>query len=548
MFSFPRYLTHFDPKSAPHYFFDVLIIGGGLAGLRAAVEIDPSLRVLVVTKDRLRHSSSSWAQGGIAGVINREDCFENHIGDTLRAGCNLCDPAIVSMVVQEAPDRIQELIRWGAAFDEEAGELALGKEGGHSHHRIVHANGDATGAEIMRAMSLWTDKLPQITLWEGAFTLDLLTDAAGCRGAVVARSERGVNLVWSKQTILCTGGAGQLYRETSNPEVATGDGIAAAYRAGAALRDMEFMQFHPTMLYIAGSNRRLITEAVRGEGARLIDNHGTRFMGDYDDRLELAPRDIVSHAIEIQMQKTRHPCVYLDLSHLDADKIRHRFPGITRICKKFDIDITSDPIPVRPGAHYFIGGVSVDAEGRTSIPQLWAAGEVTASGLHGANRLASNSLLESMVYGAHAGAAASQAALNMADNFQALPLTQPVTSPHEEPLDLGDIRNALKSLMWRNVGVRRSKSGLKDAATTMDRWCRYVLLCQFSDKAGWELQNMLTVAYFMIDAALAREETRGVHQRVDFPDADENAWRQHLQYHRSVSEGHAVRCGMPLEF
>ena len=547
MFSFPRYLTHFDPKSAPHYFFDVLIIGGGLAGLRAAVEIDPSLRVLVVTKDRLRHSSSSWAQGGIAGVINPEDCFENHIGDTLRAGCNLCDPAIVEMVVQEAPDRIQELIRWGAAFDEEAGELALGKEGGHSHHRIVHANGDATGAEIMRAMALWTDRLPQITLWEDAFTLDLLTDAAGCRGAVVARAEREANLVWAKQTILCTGGAGQLYRETSNPEVATGDGIAAAYRAGAALSDMEFMQFHPTMLYIAGSNRRLITEAVRGEGAHLIDNHGNRFMGDYDERLELAPRDVVSHAIELQMQKTRHPCVYLDMSHLDAEKIRHRFPGITRICKKFDIDITIDPIPVRPGAHYFIGGVSVDAEGRTSIPQLWAAGEVTASGLHGANRLASNSLLEGMVYGAHAGAAASRAALDMADNFQALPLTQPVTSTHEEPLDLGDIRNALKSLMWRNVGVRRSKSGLADAAMTIDRWCRYVLLCQFSDKEGWELQNMLTVAYFMIDAALAREETRGVHQRIDFPDANENAWRQHLQYRRSVEEGYPVRCGIPLQ-
>ncbi len=547
MFSFPRYLTHFDPKSAPHYFFDVLIIGGGLAGLRAAVEIDPSLRVLVVTKDRLRHSSSSWAQGGIAGVINPDDCFENHIGDTLRAGCNLCDPKIVEMVVQEAPDRIGELIRWGAAFDEEAGELALGKEGGHSHHRIVHANGDATGAEIMRAMALWTDRLPQITLWEDAFTLDLLTDEAGCRGAVVARAEREVNLVWSKQTILCTGGAGQLYRETSNPEVATGDGIAAAYRAGAALCDMEFMQFHPTMLYIAGSNRRLITEAVRGEGAHLIDNHGTRFMGDYDERLELAPRDVVSHAIEIQMQKMRHPCVYLDMSHLDAEKIQHRFPGITRICKKFDIDITSDPIPVRPGAHYFIGGVSVDAEGRTSIPQLWAAGEVTASGLHGANRLASNSLLEGMVYGAHAGAAASRAALDMADNFQALPLTQSVTSTHEEPLDLGDIRNALKSLMWRNVGVRRSKSGLADAAMTIDRWCRYVLPCQFSDKEGWELQNMLTVAYFMIDAASAREETRGVHQRIDFPDANENAWRQHLQYRRSVEEGYPVRCGIPLE-
>ena len=534
--------------------FDFIVLGSGIAGLTFALKAAEHGSVAIITKKHKAESNTNYAQGGIAAVTSQEDSFETHNKDTREAGAGLCKDEVVRTIVSEGPDRIDELIQLGMRFSEreipDSGgvkELDLGKEGGHSHHRIVHANGDATGAEIMRAMALWTDRLPQITLWEDAFTLDLLTDAAGCRGAVVARAEREANLVWAKQTILCTGGAGQLYRETSNPEVATGDGIAAAYRAGAALCDMEFMQFHPTMLYIAGSNRRLITEAVRGEGAHLIDNQGNRFMGDYDERLELAPRDVVSHAIELQMQKTRHPCVYLGMSHLDAEKIRHRFPGITRICKKFDIDIAIDPIPVRPGAHYFIGGVSVDAEGRTSIPQLWAAGEVTASGLHGANRLASNSLLEGMVYGAHAGAAASRAAMDMADNFQALPLTQPVTSAHEEPLDLGDIRNALKSLMWRNVGVRRSKSGLADAAMTIDRWCRYVLLCQFSDKEGWELQNMLTVAYFMIDAALAREETRGVHQRIDFPDANENAWRQHLQYRRSVEEGYPVRCGIPLQ-
>jgi len=546
MFYFPRYLSPFDPKSSPHHFFDVLIVGGGLAGLRAAIEIDPNLRVLVVTKDVARHSSSAWAQGGIAGVIHSEDCFENHVGDTLAAGCNLCERPIVEMVVREAPERIKELIRWGTTFDEEAGELALGKEGGHSHHRIVHANGDATGAEVMRAMASWTDRLPHVTLWEDAFTIDFLTDAAGCRGAVVARAGQEITLVWAKQTVLCTGGAGQLYRETSNPEVATGDGIAAAYRAGAALRDMEFMQFHPTMLYIAGSNRRLITEAVRGEGARLIDCRGERFMGDYDERMELAPRDVVSHAIELRMRKARHPCVYLDMSHLDSSMIRSRFPGITRVCKKFDIDIAVDPIPVRPGAHYFIGGVSVDAEGQTSVPHLWAAGEVTASGLHGANRLASNSLLEGMVYGAHAGAAASRAAMAMADNFTAVPLSQTPTSMHEDQLDLADIRNSLKSLMWRNVGVRRSQSGLEEAAAMIDRWCRYVLPRQFADVEGWELQNMLTVAYFMIDAALAREETRGVHQRIDFPDSNDQTWRQHIRYQRCGSEGYPQRSDSPL--
>ena len=538
MHCFPRYLATFDPKSVPHHFVDVLIIGGGLAGLRAAIEIDPGLRVLVITKDALEQSSSVYAQGGIAGAIKSDDCFENHVQDTLRAGCNLCDREIVEMVVREAPDRIKELIGWGASFDEEAGELALGKEGGHSHHRIVHANGDATGVEIMRVVSCWTDRLPHVGVWQNAFTLDLLTDEDGCRGAVVARPNLGKTLVWAKQTILCTGGAGQLYRETSNPEVATGDGIAAAFRAGAQLRDMEFMQFHPTMLYIAGSNRRLITEAVRGEGAHLIDCQGERFMGNYDQRMELAPRDVVSHAIELQMQQTGHPCVYLDMSHLEADAIRSRFPGICLVCKKFGLDIATDRIPVRPGAHYFIGGVSVDAEGRTTVPHLWAAGEVTSSGLHGANRLASNSLLEGMVYGAHAGAAVSREALAMDDQFHVPPLANRESSEQTATLNISDIRNSLKSLMWRKAGVHRSRVGLKEAEETVEHWCDYVLSQQFSDIEGWELQNMLTVAYFIITAALVREETRGVHQRIDFEETNDSLWRRHLEYQRQIGEAH----------
>lgn len=536
MYCFPRYLAAFDPKSVPHHFVDILIIGGGLAGLRAAIEIDPGLRVLVITKDALEQSSSVYAQGGIAGAIKADDCFESHVQDTLNAGCNLCDREIVEMVVREAPDRIQELIRWGASFDEEAGELALGKEGGHSHHRIVHANGDATGAEIMRVVSCWTERLPHVGVWQNAFTLDLLTDEDGCRGAVVARPNLGKTLVWAKETILCTGGAGQLYRETSNPEVATGDGIAAAFRAGAQLRDMEFMQFHPTMLYIAGSNRRLITEAVRGEGAHLVDCEGERFMGNYDERMELAPRDVVSHAIELQMQKTGHPCVYLDMSHLEAAAIRARFPGISLVCKKFGLDIAMDRIPVRPGAHYFIGGVSVDAQGRTTVPHLWAAGEVTSSGLHGANRLASNSLLEGMVYGAHAGAAASRDALAMADQFHVPPLANRESSEQAATLDIADIRNSLKSLMWRKAGVHRSQAGLKEAEETVAHWCHYVLPQQFSNPEGWELQNMLTVAYFIITAALVREETRGVHQRIDFGETNDSLWRRHLEYQRQISE------------
>jgi L-aspartate oxidase len=526
----PRYLAAFHPKHLPHHFVDILIIGGGLAGLRAAIEIDSSLSTLVVTKDKLAQSSSSYAQGGIASVMDPADRFENHITDTLKAGGELCDEQIVKRVVHEAPQRIDELIRWGADFDQVAGELSLGREGGHSHDRIVHSL-DATGKEIMEAVINWTDRLPHVRVWEDAFTVDILSEEGTCRGALVAQAGTDCTLVWAKQTILCTGGAGQIYRETSNPEVATGDGIALAYRAGAEVRDMEFMQFHPTMLYVAGSNRTLITEAIRGEGAHLVDCNGYRFMGDYDKRMELAPRDVVSQAIVAQMDKTRHPSVYLDLTQLTSE-LRLQFPGIAATCAEFGLEITSDLVPVRPGAHYFIGGVTVDAEGRTTLPHLWAAGEVTSSGLHGANRLASNSLLEAMVFGAHAGRGASRAARDMPDRFQGAPIANPVFADGGDRLDLVDIRNSLKSLMWRRAGVRRERDRLISALGTIDRWCQYVLSRQFNESEGWELQNMLTIAKVMIEAALSREETRGVHLRADFPETDNQHWQRHLAFSR----------------
>jgi L-aspartate oxidase len=528
----PRYLVPFHPKRVPHHFTDLLIVGGGLAGLRAALAVDPTQSVLVITKDSLLQSSSSYAQGGIAGVLDPEDRFENHVADTLRAGGDLCDADVVEMVVREAPARIRELITWGAKFDEESGSLALGREGGHSHFRIVHALGDATGREVMRAVIERVKSLPNLETWQNTCTLDLLTCDGTCRGALVWNESHGKTLVWAKQTILCTGGAGQLYRETTNPEVATGDGHALAYRAGAELRDMEFMQFHPTVLYIAGSSRNLITEAMRGEGALLVDRNGVRFMPEYDDRAELAPRDVVSRAIVTQMERTRHPNVYLDLSHLDPQRVRRRFPGIAAVCAEFGIDITRDKIPVRPGAHYMIGGVTVDEVGRTTVPGLWAAGEVTSSGLHGANRLASNSLLEGLVYGAHAGEGASRAAQAIADDFRALPLANAAVPELAEPLDLTDIRNSLKSLMWRDVGVRRDRASLAEAAEMIDRWCGYVLKRQFSSPSGWQLQNMLCVARLMAQAALAREESRGVHLRTDFPLTDNEHWHRHISFRR----------------
>ncbi len=533
----PRYLVPFHPKQIPHHFADVLIIGGGIAGLRAAMQIDPRLSLLVITKDTMEQSNSVYAQGGIASVIDPDDNFASHVEDTLIAGANLCDREVVEMVVAEAPQHIRQLIEWGTNFDTEKGELLLGREGGHSHRRIVHALGDATGFEIMRAIIQRVRSQHEAQLWTNTFTIDLLTHEGRCRGALVWHAQHGRTFIWAKETILCTGGAGQIFRETTNPEVATGDGHALAYRAGAELRDMEFMQFHPTVLYIAGGSRSLITEAMRGEGARLIDVTGRRFMPDYDERAELAPRDVVSQAIVEQMEKTRQPSVFLDLSHLDADRVRKRFPGITRTCAEFGIDIATDPIPVRPGAHYMIGGVTVDHDGRSTVSGLWAAGEVTSSGLHGANRLASNSLLEGLVYGAHAGAAASASALEKSDSFNAIPLENKPVEPRTEPLDLVDIRNSLRSLMWRAAGVRRAGPQLSDAARTIRRWCSYVLARQLNDPDGWELQNMLTVASLMVEGALAREESRGVHLRTDFPGTDDEHWRQHLAFMRPAASG-----------
>jgi len=460
------------------------------------------------------------------------------VADTLTAGGGLCHDDVVDRVVREAPARIEELITWGTRFDERNGELDLGREGGHSHRRIVHALGDATGREVMRAVIERAKSLQNLEVWPDTFTIDLLTDESACRGALVWNKDHGKTLVWARRTILATGGAGQVYRETTNPDVASGDGMALAWRAGSLLRDMEFMQFHPTVLYIAGGARSLITEAVRGAGAWLVDRDGQRFMPAFDPRGELAPRDIVSRAINQVMQQTQHANVYLDLSHLDADMVRRRFPGMAKLCAEFGLDLTRDRIPVRPGAHYMIGGVAVDADGRTDLPGLLAAGEVTSSGLHGANRLASNSLLEGLVYGARAGAAASTDVLAMEDrdDLHVPLLSNPRQQEMHEPLDLEDIRNSLKSMMWRKVGVDRSGSSLAEALEAVEGWCRYVLPRQFYEPRGWQLQNMREVGRLMIRGAIVREETRGVHTRHDHPEAVPR-WQRHIAWRRGMS-GH----------
>jgi len=532
-----RYLVGFDPRELPHHFADVVIVGGGIAGLRAALGAPASARVLVVTKDVVRESNSSYAQGGIAGVMDPEDRVEDHIADTLSAGKDLCDPHVVDVVVREAPERIRELMEMGAHFDTVDGQVALGREGGHSHARIVHALGDETGREIMRAVIAQARARENVRIWQNCTTIDLLTLEGRCRGVLVWDKRRGFALVWARAVVLATGGAGQLFRETTNPPIATADGHAMAYRAGVELRDMEFMQFHPTVLYMAGSARHLLTEALRGEGAYLRDCHGRRFMPDYDPRGELAPRDAVSQAIAAQMAKTRHPSVYLDMSHLDAEAVRARFPGIDRLCRGFDLDIARDQIPVCPGAHYMIGGVTVDDRGRSSLDGLWAAGEVSSSGLHGANRLASNSLLEGLVFGARvAEDVAARLEAEGPWRLEVPPIAVAAPRERRPAIDLDDLRESLRALMWRRMGITRDAEGLAEAGHQVDRWCRYVLTHVFDDPAGWAVQNMLTTARLMIAAAAERAESRGVHYRSDFP-ATDPAWRRHIP----------LRAGRPLD-
>lgn len=523
-----RYLTRINPKRIPHIFTDVLIIGGGIAGSRAALEIDPRLETIIVNKGKVTQSNSAYAQGGIAGVLDPLDDITNHIEDTLAAGKDLCDRSLVEHVCREAPQHIRELIEIGADFDTQDGKIALTKEGGHSHRRVAHALGDATGKEIMRAMISAVQSRPSVQTWTKTPTIDLVTEEGKCRGAIIWNRYHGKTLIWAKQVILATGGAGCLFRESTNPPLATGDGHALAFRAGALLQDMEFMQFHPTVLYIAGGARYLVSEAVRGEGAYLRDCNGVRFMSEYHPDLELAHRDIVSRAITDRMQKTDHSCVYLDLTHLEKSLIQERFPNINNVCASFGLDLSKDQIPVRPGAHYMIGGVKTDLRAQTSVPHLWAAGEVTSSGLHGSNRLASNSLLEGLIFGAAAGKGASEAALNQPDQYSASLLPDWESEKRsDEDLNSKDLRNSLASLMWRDVGITRSANTLQNAKDKVDFWSRYVVNREFKNLSGWELQNMLLVSQLMISSAIERKESRGVHYRSDFPQTD-SAFQKHI--------------------
>jgi L-aspartate oxidase len=526
---FRRYLVNTDSVTTHQLFTDCLVIGGGIAGLRAAIEAAERCNVIVVCKDSLQESNTWKAQGGIASVFDKTDTFESHIADTLNAGCGISDEAIVDLVVRQGPELIQQLLRWGAEFDLIDGLIATTLEGGHTHARVAHAHGDETGRIIAETLINKVRENPNVKIIENFYVIDLITnDENECIG-IIGHDKRGPQIIWAASTILSTGGAGLLYRETTNPEVATGDGIAMAYRAGAVLQDLEFMQFHPTTLYVAGASRALITETLRGEGAILVDSNGSAFMKEYDASAELAPRDIVSRAILRQMLKTKSTHVYLDVRHLDKEHFAKRFPTISELCESFDIDVSRDLIPVRPSAHYMIGGIKTDASARTSITNLYACGEAASTGLHGANRLGSNSLLEGLVFGKTAGQLASQNIKPGTSHLRHPLIRYQIPRSDRSRLDTADVRNSLRALMWRNVGIIRKAQPLTEAQEIIKFWQRYVMDKIFDGPAGWECQNMLTVCLLMARAAEMRQESRGVHFRSDFPNTDDEHFKKHIE-------------------
>ena len=519
--------------------FDFLVIGSGVAGLSFALRAAEHGSVCVVTKKESAESNTNYAQGGIAAVMDAADDVEDHVRDTLVAGAGLCDEDVVRMVVTEGPDRVRDLMDLGARFDRDPdGELHLGREGGHSARRIVHA-ADMTGREVERALLTAVRRSPQIEVLEYHYAVNLLTEhqlgadvASGddlhCFGAYVLDSRTGVvKTVLAKATLLAAGGAGQVYQHTTNPPVATGDGIAMAYRARAAVANMEFVQFHPTSLYLPGEDfggrSFLITEAVRGDGGRLANLGGERFMPAYDSREELAPRDVVARAIDDQMKKRGEDHVWLDISHQPAEAVLAHFPNIQETLLQHGLDMTAGPIPVVPAAHYTCGGVVVDRQARTSSTGLFACGEVTCSGLHGANRLASNSLLEALVYAHNAVGPAREHAAGT-DWREDVPDWDEsnVENPREWVL-VSHNREELRRVMQSYVGIVRSELRLGRAARRVELIYRETEEFYQRTKISaelCELRNLAAVAHLVVSCAQRRRESRGLHTMADYPETD----------------------------
>lgn len=496
---------------------DYIVIGSGVAGLRAALGLAREGRVAVLTKDRLDESNTEYAQGGVAVALSDDDEIDLHVEDTLNAGAGLCDEKAVRVLVEEGPRYITELIEWGAQFDREGGELAFTQEAAHSRRRILHAHGDSTGREIVRALLRRARQERHIEFHAHAATIGLIVEDGRCAGVQYIHPNESVRCeMRARAVMLATGGAGQLFAQTTNPSVATGDGMAMAYAAGAMMCDLEFVQFHPTALALPDAPRFLLSEALRGEGAILRNHAGEAFAKHYDERGELAPRDVVARAIVAEMERTGAQWMYLDLTHLKSTFLRDRFPTIFETCLRYELDLTKDLLPVSPAVHYVMGGVRSDTHGRTTLKGLYAAGEVTCTGVHGANRLASNSLLEGLVFGARAADAA------IADE---LPHS---TAPEAEPVDFDlsqwrldpRTKSRVQELMWKKVGLIRCASELKTAVAELAKLAA-------DENVNQRTRNFATLGRLMAEAALWRQESRGGHYRADFPQRDDERWRVH---------------------
>ena len=508
--------------------WDYIIAGSGIAGLNTALLAAEHGSVLVITKGRIEDCNSRYAQGGIAAAIGPGDSPTLHHRDTLDAGAGLCDPDAVAVLTGQGPDSIASLIQWGVPFDTIHGEIALGREGAHSLPRILHAGGDATGQHIENALANRVRASSRITVLEYTHAVRICVENGKVDGVETVGDAGGSPATFNGSVVVVsTGGAGQLYRYTTNPEVATGDGVALAYLAGAAVMDMEFYQFHPTALWLPGAPTFLLSEAMRGEGAILRDGGGRAFMADYHPMADLAPRDVVSRAIAAEMEQADGEPVLLDISHLPPATVAGRFPTIYAQCLEYGVDITRQPIPVAPAAHYMMGGIRIDTWGRTNIAGLYACGEVACSAVHGANRLASNSLLDTVVFSQRL----VQSTLGDAPEY--------VPAGDDEPnlrVPLANramvcasiperSRENLQSLMWRNVGITRNGTRLLLSARILNLWQRTMPSPETA--SDFELRNMLTVARLIVESALARRESRGAHQRADFPETSLD-WQRHV--------------------